>query len=79
MRRGPSRWVWAPVMTIVGLTELLGAGCTTVQPHQRRLLATDVMDLDGDAREVSMEEHVLEYREGSVGGRGGGGSGCGCN
>lgn len=55
------------------------AGCARVNPSQRRHLAHEVMDLDADGREVAMEEHVLQYREASVGGRGGGGSGCGCN
>lgn len=53
-------------------------GCASVKPHERALLAADLMDLDGEAREQAMQEHFLEYREGSAGGRGGGGSGCGC-
>lgn len=66
-------------LVVLGCCALLLGACARVKPHERKELATDVMDLDGDAREVSMEEHVLQYREGSVGGRGGGGSGCGCN
>lgn len=58
---------------------VLAEGCARVKPHERRILASDVMDLDAAPREAAMQEHALEYREGSVGGNGGGGSGCGCN
>lgn len=56
----------------------LGAGCSTVKPWERELLAQPGMTLaagpDGKA-----EQHMLESREASVGGFGGGGGGCGCN
>jgi hypothetical protein len=58
---------------------LLVASCAPVKPHARKYLAADVMDLDGEARELELQERVLERREGSTGGRGGGGSACGCN
>lgn len=60
-------------------SSLLMASCARVKPHARKYLASDVMDLDGEARELELRERVFEKREGSAGGRGGGGSACGCN
>jgi hypothetical protein len=34
---------------------------------------------DRPATDEKLDEHVKEYREGSVGGSGSGGGGCGCN
>jgi hypothetical protein len=58
-------------------------GCSvskwTVKPHQRELLADRIMQLDVEAQERSAEEHILNNREGSIGGTGTAGGGCGCN
>ncbi len=51
----------------------------TVRPHQRELLADRIMKLDGDPQEKAAEQHILENREGAVGGSGTSGGGCGCN
>jgi len=51
----------------------------TVKPHQRELLADRIMQLDADPQEQSAEQHILENREGAVGGSGTSGGGCGCN
>jgi hypothetical protein len=51
----------------------------TVRPHQRELLADRIMKLDADAQEQAAEQHILENREGAVGGSGTSGGGCGCN
>jgi hypothetical protein len=51
----------------------------TVRPHQRELLADRIMKLDGDPQEQAAEQHILENREGAVGGSGTSGGGCGCN
>ena len=51
----------------------------TVRPHQRELLADRIMKLDADPQEQAAEQHVLENREGAVGGSGTSGGGCGCN
>ena len=59
------------------------SGCATskwtVKPHQRELLADRIMKLDGDPQEQAAEQHILENREGAVGGSGTSGGGCGCN
>ena len=54
------------------------AGCSTVKPWERELLAQPGMRLDSTPN-VRAEQHMLESREASVGGFGGGGGGCGCN
>jgi len=54
------------------------AGCATVRPEQRAVLADPVMQFEGRGEREALE-HVLENREGSFGGRGVRGGGCGCN
>jgi hypothetical protein len=60
---------------------LLGSGCTTrpVQSWQRGNLTDYTMRSDRDPLATAMAEHTWFSREGSIGGRGVGGSGCGCN
>jgi hypothetical protein len=57
----------------------LSAGCVTVRPEQRAVLADPVMQFNGDAREAAQRQHVIENREGSFGGTSVKGGGCGCN
>jgi hypothetical protein len=60
---------------------LLDAGCTTkpVQAWQRAAFTDYTMRPDRDPLATAMAEHTWFSREASVGGRGVGGSGCGCN
>jgi hypothetical protein len=62
---------------------LVSSGCAaskwTVRPHQRELLADKIMSLDAIGQEQAAEQHILENREGAVGGNGTAGGGCGCN
>ena len=58
---------------------MLAAGCVTVRPEQRAILADPVMQFQGDPREAAQRQHVLENREGSFGGSSVQGGGCGCN
>jgi hypothetical protein len=51
----------------------------TVRPHQRELLADRIMSLDAIGQEQAAEQHILENREGAIGGSGTAGGGCGCN
>jgi hypothetical protein len=55
------------------------AGCATVAPFERELLADPIMSLREDAREAARELHWMEAREGSTGGAGAAGGGCACN
>jgi hypothetical protein len=71
-----SRFWLAPAL--VGLL-VLGAGCVTVRPEQRAILADRIMQFGADARERAALDHVLENREGSFGSGAVQGGGCGCN
>ncbi|HWA24326.1 MAG TPA: DUF4266 domain-containing protein [Lacunisphaera sp.] len=68
---------------LAGAALLLGAGCATspapVQAWQRGTLTDYTMRPDRDPLATAMAEHTWFSREASVGGRGVGGSGCGCN
>ena len=55
------------------------AGCATVKPWERGILASEPMK-PGDCRTHRFERAIETYREGAVGGEGGkSGGGCGCS
>jgi hypothetical protein len=56
-----------------------GAGCTRVKPYERELLAKPMMTFQADPHEDVLDNHMIEAREGAVGGYGSAGGGCGCN
>jgi hypothetical protein len=58
---------------------LSAAGCATVSPQQRAILADPTMQFDSDAKHDAALRHAIENREGSMGGTGVSGGGCGCN
>lgn len=55
------------------------AGCATVKPTQRALLADPIMQFEGDPQAAAQYRHAVDNREGSYGGGGVSGGGCGCN
>ena len=55
------------------------AGCVTVAPQQRAVLADPTMQFNAEARHEAALRHAIENREGSMGGTGVSGGGCGCN
>jgi hypothetical protein len=55
------------------------AGCVRVKPYERELLAKPTMTFQPDPYEDVLDLHMLEAREGAVGGYGSAGGGCGCN
>jgi Domain of unknown function (DUF4266) len=55
------------------------AGCVTVAPQQRAILADPTMQFDAEAKHEAALRHAIENREGSMGGTGVSGGGCGCN
>jgi|1185.fasta_scaffold321166_2 hypothetical protein len=65
-------------LALIGLL-LGGAGCATVRPEQRAVLADPTMQFDNDPGDGAARDHVLENREGSSGGTSVKGGGCGCN
>jgi hypothetical protein len=68
----------ASVMMAIGLAAFL-AGCVTVRPEARAVLADPKMRFRGDPRAAAQLEHVLQNREGASGGGSVQGGGCGCN
>ena len=80
---GAKRLLRALALFALGAAALGSNGCAvskwTVRPHQRELLADRIMKLDAEPQEQAAEQHILENREGAVGGSGTSGGGCGCN
>jgi hypothetical protein len=64
----------ALVLAVTGAT--LGA-CTTVQPWERDLHAR--ADMQPNAHDAAIDNHIYFSKEASSGGRGFAGGGCGCN
>lgn len=58
---------------------LASAGCVTVKPQQRSVLADPIMQFEGDPQASAQLRHAIDNREGSYGGSGVSGGGCGCN
>ena len=58
---------------------IVSAGCATVRPEQRAILADPTMQFDEKSADRAALEHTLENREGSTGGGTLRGGGCGCN
>ncbi len=56
---------------------LATGGCTTVKPWERDLHARE--DMQPNALDQAIDEHMYFSKEASSGGRGFGGGGCGCN
>jgi hypothetical protein len=70
--------VLAAALVLAGLA--FGAsGCATVRPEQRAVLADPVMQFESEPGEEAARQHVLENREGAIGGGSIKGGGCGCN
>jgi hypothetical protein len=55
------------------------AGCASVQPWERDVLARPEMSLDNSPLDQAIDDHIYFSKEASSGGRGFGGGGCGCN
>jgi hypothetical protein len=53
------------------------SGCTTVEPWERDLHAR--ADMQPDAQDAAIDDHIYFSKEASSGGRGFAGGGCGCN
>ena len=57
----------------------LCAGCGTVKPWERGLLAERKMQLVPNPAQEALREHIYFSKEAAFGGQGVGGGGCGCN
>ena len=73
---GMSRYLWRFIATVAFL---LVAGCSTVQPWDRDLLAEKKMSLNPSPMLQAVDEHIYFSKEASMGGMDAGGGGCGCN
>jgi Domain of unknown function (DUF4266) len=74
--------IWARKMSGLLLGALLvsaSAGCATVRPEQRAILADPSMQFDDKSADRAALDHALDNREGSTGGGSVRGGGCGCN
>lgn len=67
------------IALFLALLTLPVAGCVTVRPEQREVLADPAMTFGSDGTAAGQEEHVLDNREGSSGAGSVTGGGCGCN
>ncbi|HTA91384.1 MAG TPA: DUF4266 domain-containing protein [Polyangiaceae bacterium] len=61
------------------LVALASAGCATVRPEQRAILADPTMQFDVQSADQAALDHALDNRQGSTGGGSVKGGGCGCN
>jgi len=64
---------------LIALGLLLSAGCATVQPWDRDLLAEKKMSFIPSPMLLAIDEHIYFSKEASTGGIDAGGGGCGCN
>ncbi len=67
------------VASLVALVAALAAGCSTVKPQDKELLADPAMNYGAGGEAALQEEHVLANREGAAGAGRSSGGGCGCN
>ncbi|HET9958774.1 MAG TPA: DUF4266 domain-containing protein [Polyangiaceae bacterium] len=74
-RFGVGTLFWAGALIIL----LSAAGCATVRPEQRAVLADPIMQFDSEPGEQAARAHVLENREGALASGSIKGGGCGCN
>ena len=61
------------------LLAVVAAGCGTVKPWERDLLARQQMQIVPSPALHAVDQHVYFSKEGSTGGQDVGGGGCGCN
>lgn len=67
------------VLALLAVALVAGAGCSTVKPWERGLLAERKMQLVPSPLQSGLDEHVYFSKEAAFGGQGVGGGGCGCN
>jgi hypothetical protein len=65
--------------TVLLISLLLLAGCSTVEPWERDVLAREDMAIDNAPLDSAFDDHIYFSKEASSGGRGFSGGGCGCN
>jgi hypothetical protein len=63
--------------TLAAAAALATAGCAGVEPWERDLHAR--ADMQADAHDAAIDDHIYFSKEASSGGRSFAGGGCGCN
>jgi hypothetical protein len=71
--------ILAAVLVGPGLLALSGCSSLGAKPWQRAALSRPDMQVDADAVQAGLDDHIYFSKEASSGGRGFGGGGCGCN
>jgi hypothetical protein len=64
-------------LAAAALLSAAASACTTVEPWERDLHAR--ADMQPDAQDAAIDDHIYFSKEASSGGRGFAGGGCGCN
>jgi Domain of unknown function (DUF4266) len=64
---------------LISVCAAAAAGCATVQPWDRDLMAQKKMRFVPNPSMQAVDDHVYFSKEGSTGGQEVGGGGCGCN
>lgn len=66
-------------LVLAATNAIVGCASVGVKVWERDILAKPQMQLDAQAIDRSMDDHIYFSKEASSGGRGFGGGGCGCN
>jgi hypothetical protein len=70
---------FAFIVFIISAFSLGGCASMGVNVWERDILAKPAMQLDANANDHALDDHIYFSKEASSGGRGFGGGGCGCN
>ncbi|HEY0712057.1 MAG TPA: DUF4266 domain-containing protein [Polyangia bacterium] len=76
---GARRLLLAFTVAILAVSGCARLRPTLVKPHQRMHLSDRIMRSERGGLGDSADQHVLQTREGAVGGTSTAGGGCGCN
>jgi len=67
------------IISTIAAFSLGGCASMGVNVWERDILAKPAMQLDANANDHALDDHIYFSKEASSGGRGFGGGGCGCN
>lgn len=70
---------YRPMLLALAALGLAGCADLGAKPWQRGTLARADMQVESDAVQAGLDDHIYFSKEASSGGRGFGGGGCGCN
>jgi len=74
----PAKWL-SFLLLLITAVSVSGCASMGVKVWERDILAKPQMQMDAQAIDRSMDDHIYFSKEASSGGRGFGGGGCGCN